>query len=155
MNASSMDAAAKQRVKDAFVASARAELEALQENAQVEEDSSRLDQDSSFSIDDLSQADEAADLSDRFQQSREYQSQRLAALENLDVAPTGTVTPGAIVGFDGNRFLVGAVSSGIECDGTKYAGISGEAPIFAEINGLTIGDTFTFRDREHRIDFLA
>lgn len=155
MSETTMDAAAKQRVKDALVARARAEFEASQAQVAAEEGAAIVDQDASYAVDDLSQSDEAGDLTALFEGAAARQKANLAAIEVLDVAPTDIVKPGAIVGFGGDRYLVGVVADSLEVDGVSYEGISTDSPIYAAIEGLHAGESFTFRDASREIDFLA
>lgn len=55
-----MNGIAKQRIKDALVARARTQAEASRESIEDHESAAEVDQDSSLSVDDLSQADAAA-----------------------------------------------------------------------------------------------
>lgn len=155
MTEQTMDEAAKERVKATLVERARAELAALLETVQEDDSASQLDQDDSFSVDDQSQADEAGDLSGLFQRQREQRQEDVERIEQLDVSPKSSVEPGAIVGFDGSRYLVGVVAVDFDCDGVTYQGISADSPIFEVLEGVALGDTFTFRERTHTIDFLA
>lgn len=155
MTDSRMDVSAKQRVKDALVARARAELEASEAQVSSEEAAATVDQDSSYSVDDLSQSDEAGDMTALFEGAAARQKANLTAIEALDVAPTDAVGPGAIVGFDGARYLVGVVADSFEVDDVSYEGIWTDSPIYSTIEGLHRGDSFDFRDSSHEIDFLA
>ena len=65
------------------------------------------------------------------------------------------MAPGALVGFDGERYVVGVVAEAFECDGVTYEGLSSDSPIYASLKGLGLGDTFSFGSREHHVDFLA
>lgn len=150
-----MDADAKAEVKKALLAAARAQLRASEGGADAEESAAELDQDSSFSVDDQSQADEAGAVTRLFEAVSDRQQDDVVAIETLDVAPTDVVRPGAIVGFGGARYVVGVVSTAVRCGGESYEGLSTDSPIYAEIEGLHLGDSFTFRDTKQTIDFLA
>ena len=155
MSETTMDAAAKGRVKDALVASARAQLQASEGQVSSEEAAATVDQDSSYAVDDLSKSDEAGDMSALFEGAAARQKANVDAIQALDVAPRDTVGPGAIVGFGGARYLVGVVADSFEVDGVSYEGISTDSPIYPAIEGLRAGDSFTFRDASQSIDFLA
>lgn len=155
MSETTMDAGAKQRVKDALVAQARAELEASEAQVSSEEAAATLDQHSSYAVDDLSQSDEAGDMSALFTEAAARQQANLSAIEALDVSPTDIVKPGAIVGFGGARYLVGVVADSFEVDGVSYEGISTGSPICDALAGLRLGDSFELRGASQRIDFLA
>jgi hypothetical protein len=150
-----MDSVAKQRVKDALLAQVEAELQASRASVAREDSAAKLDADSSYSVDDQSQADEAGDLGGLFEGIEERQAGTLGRIADLDFGPKTEVSPGAIVGFDGDRYVVGVVAAAFECDGITYEGISPDSPIYATLKGLQPGDTFTFDAREHRIDTVA
>jgi len=150
-----MDDAAKQRVKAALLSQAKAALEALSGQVGHDRAATRFADGDSYTVDDLSQADEADDLGGLFEQSLARQRAAVQAIQDLDFTPTDTVRPGAVVGFDGSRYVVGVVSDEFEVDGTTYEGISADSPIHALIAGLHLGDEFTFNGQAHRIEFIA
>ena len=150
-----MNTVDKSRVKDALLRQVEADLLAARGDVARKDAAAKLDQDSSFSVDDQSQAAEAGDL-DELLEGRE---QRLAGIRNqiekLDFGPRDEVGPGAIIGFDGDRYVVGVVAAAFESDGATYEGIAADAPIYAAIEGLHAGDTFSFAGHDHRIDFVS
>lgn len=150
-----MDHQAKEQVKATLLERLRRDLAASQANLRTLHDAAEVDPDSSSSVDDLSQSDSSGDLTGIFEKSTAAQESEVARVEALDFGPKDTITPGAIVGFDGSRFVVGVVADEFDCDGTTYEGISADAPIFDAIYGLRVGDQFSFRGREHTIDFVA
>ena len=145
----------KSRVKDALLAQVDAELRAAQGDVAREDSAAKLDQDSSFSVDDQSQAYEAGDLGGLFEGREQRQAGVRSQIEKLDFGPRSEVGPGAIIGFDGDRYVVGVVAASFECDGATYEGIAADAPIYAAIEGLQTGDTFSFAGHDHRIDFVS
>ncbi|MFI5694274.1 hypothetical protein ACIA58_20665 [Kribbella sp. NPDC051586] len=145
----------KSRVKDALVRQVEADVRAAQGNVAQEDSAAKLDQDSSFSVDDQSQAAEAGDLGGLLEGREQRQAGILSAIEKLDFGPRSEVGPGAIIGFDGDRYVVGVVAAAFECDGATYEGISADAPIYAAIEGLHAGDAFSFAGRDHQIDFVS
>lgn len=150
-----MDTAAKQRVRDALIEHARAELRALTDEVAAERRGGQLDHSTSHEVDDTSHSYEAGDLEGLFDDSEDRARETLSAAEKLDFAPTDRVGPGAIVAFGGNRYVAGVPSGPFECDGTGYEGISIDAPIYVPIEGLRVGDTFSYGGQEHRIDLVA
>ena len=72
----------------------------------------------------------------------------LNILEQIDFSLTDVVRPGAIVGIDGHRDVVGISGEPFEVDGVTYETISTEAPLYAAIEGLRLGDTYEFRGQE-------
>ena len=150
-----MDSVAKQRVKDALIAHAEAELRSSRAGAAEHESAAQLAPDVADSVGDLSQSAEAADLGGLLNDVEDRQKTTLTRIENLDVGVKTAVAPGAFVGFDGARYVVGVVAAAFECDGATYEGLSSDSLIYSSLKGLQLGDTFTFAGQEHRIDFLA
>jgi len=150
-----MDADAKQRVKDALIAQAEAGLQSSQASVAEHDSAAMLDSDVADSVDDLSQSGEAADLGGLLDDVEDRQKRILAQIKGLDFGDKSAVSPGALVGFDGDRYVVGVVAEAFECDGVTYEGLSADSPIYASLKGLGLGDTFSFGGREHRVDFLA
>ncbi|MFV0460821.1 MAG: hypothetical protein ACK5MT_18855 [Actinomycetales bacterium] len=155
MTSTTMDATAKQRVKAALLAQLRTGISSTEHTVRSEQAASDPVPDESYSVDDQSQAYEAGDLTALFEREAAGQQDELERVEALDFALTERVGPGAIVGFGGARYVVAAVSAPFDSDGVSYQGISTDAPIYQAIAGLGVSDRFTFRDREHSIDFLA
>ncbi|MFC6159602.1 hypothetical protein [Kribbella jiaozuonensis] len=150
-----MNAVDKGRVKDALLRQVEADLRAAQGDVAREDSAAKLDQDSSFSVDDQSQASQAGDLGGLFEGREQRQVGIRSQIEKLDFSPRSEVGPGAIIGFDGDRYVVGVVAAAFECDGATYEGIAADAPIYAAIEGLHAGDTFTFAGHEHKLDFVS
>lgn len=150
-----MDEVAKQRVKDALIVQAETELRLSRASAAGQDSAAELDPDSSYSVDDQSQSDEAGELGGLFEGIEDRQEGVLAQLKDLDFGLKTVVGPGAFVGFGGARYIVGVVAAAIASDGVTYEGISSDSPIYASLIGLRVGDTFTFDGHEHRVDFLA
>ncbi|MER7250598.1 hypothetical protein [Kribbella sp. NPDC000426] len=150
-----MNAVDKGRVKDALLRQVEAELQAARSDVARKDSAAKLDQDSSFSVDDQSQAAEAGDLGGLLESREQRQAAIRNQLEKLDFGPRSEVAPGAIIGFDGDRYVVGVVAAAFECDGATYEGIAADAPIYPAIEGLHAGDTFSFAGHDHRIDFVS
>jgi hypothetical protein len=150
-----MDGKAKLRVKEALVAHLEAHLHATDAAVGREDSAARLDPDSSFSVDDQSQSDEAGDLGGLYEHVAERQHSTVAHAESIDFAPTSDIQPGAIVVLDDNHYVVGVVSSPFECEGVTYEGMTTDAPLYDALKGLHTGDTFTFAATEHRIDSVS
>ncbi len=150
-----MDSKAKQRVKDALVAHLEAHLRATDAAVGREDAAAMLDPDSSFSVDDQSQSDEAGDLGGLFQDVGKRQHSTVALAEQLDFGPADEVRPGAIVVLDDNHYVVGVVSSSFESDGVTYEGMTTDAPLYDAMKGLRAGDTFTFDATEHQISAVS
>lgn len=155
MSHQSMTAAAKQQVKDALISAARAALSSSDENMQTLLSAAEVDQDSSSSVDDLSQADSSRDLTTLFGETAADQRAGLRRIEELDFGPKDRVEPGAIIGFGGRHYVVGVVAEAFDCGGITYEGVSSDSPIYATIKGRREGDTFAFRGQHQRLDVVG
>ena len=147
-----MDGTAKLRVKDALVAHLEEHLRATDAAMGREDSAARLDPDSTFSVDDQSQSDAAADLGGLYERVGERQHSAVARAQSLDFDPATEVGPGAIVVLDDDHYVVGVVSSPFDCDGVTYEGMTTDAPLYSAIKGLRAGDSFTFDATEHHVD---
>lgn len=150
------DEATKSRIHDALVAHLRAGMEALDTTAGFERRTGELGQeDVTLESDDISQSDEAGDLEGLLEDSANRQARALAEVGRLDFSVTDVVRPGAIVGLDGRRYVVGVASSPFESDGVIYEGISLDSPIYAHLQNRRAGEIASFAGMDHRIDFVA
>lgn len=145
----------KTRIKDAFLAQAKSEQAGTAESIADEHQAAEPDTTDPYTEGDQSQADEAGDLVGIFEKVQATQDADVATIADLDVSPTDTVRPGALVEFDGGHYLVGIVGPAVEVDGVSYEGLSGDSPLYAVLSGKRAGDTFSFRDKEHTLDSVS
>lgn len=155
MNQASMGLQDKLRLKEALISHAGDAVTAVQQSVSEEDSAAVLDQTSSYSLDDQSQSDEAGAMASIFAESVAAAQDQLATIEALDMAPRDRVEPGAVVGFGGQRYVVGVVTDAVSCDGVDYEGISTESAMYAAIQGRQLGDAFDFRGQHLSIEFLA
>lgn len=149
------DADTKRRVVDTLTEHVRQELAAAQAKVEAEQAASELDPEDVVRADDQSQADDAGDLKPLFERSASRQQEILDAIERLDFSATEVARPGAVIGFDGDRYVLGVVADAFEVDGIVYEGIAADAPVAAAVDGLRAGDSFTVGTRTVRIDFVS
>jgi transcription elongation GreA/GreB family factor len=155
MSDTTFDEATKHRVRDAMAQLAREELEATRDTLASQQEAAEIDQDEPVGSDETSQSDTAGEMHGLLEEALERQEAGLAAIEALDVSAADVARVGAIVGFGGQRYLVGVVSGEVEVDGATYEGISADSPAFGAIEGLRAGETFTVNDREQRIEIVG
>lgn len=63
-----------------------------------------------------------------------------------------TIRPGSVVETEDNYYYISVPLGEVHMDsGSKVYAISTEAPIYKSLEGLKEGDTFNFKDKEHRI----
>ncbi|HVK29722.1 MAG TPA: hypothetical protein VM575_15385 [Nocardioides sp.] len=145
----------KQRIRIALRDRAEQEFRASRQAAAAQAGAARLDEDASHSVDDLSQSDEAGELSGLQDDAVARQARELAELDELDLAPREVAGPGAVVAFGGDHYLVGVVAAELEVDGVVIEGIAADAPVAAAIAGKRAGETFTVDGRELRLDLVV
>lgn len=150
-----MDAATKKQVHEDLLAHLRRELPASSQASDEHQDASELDQDVTFSSDDQSQSDAAGVMSGLLDDAAIRAAQNVEAAEALDMAPTKTVGPGAIVAVDGVHYVVGVVTDAFESGGASYEGMSTDSPVYQAIEGLEEGAEFTFNDKTQRLELVA
>jgi len=150
-----LDAAAKQRVKDALKAHISAQVGASEAAKSTERSGAELDRESSYTSDDLSQSDAAGELHGLLEAAEEKQRADLASIDELDVSAKDAVEPGAILAFGGDHYVFGVVADAFDSDGVTYEGISADSPVGKVIAGLRSGDTFSFNGQEHRLDLVC
>jgi hypothetical protein len=149
-----MDEVDKQHVRDALIEQADAEVRALADQLGSERGAAELDPSDSHEVDDLSQSDEAGDLAGLSSDTIAARRRQRGTLEAMDFGPTDEVRPGAIIGLDGQHYVVGVVAAPFECGGVTYEGIAEDSPLYASIAGRRGGDSFTFRDVLRSLDFV-
>lgn len=147
-----MSTATKDQIKDAFLAQAKSEQAGTAETISDEHRAAEPDPTTSYTEGDQAQADEAGDLVGIFEKVEATQDADVDAISALDVRPTDTVGPGALVSFDGGHYLVGVAAPAVEVDGVTYEGMSSDSPLYAVLSGKRAGDTFSFRDRDFTLD---
>lgn len=112
----------------------------------------RLDDREGHDNSDIAESRESADLAAAFDGPVHTHQAKIDALEALDFALADHVRPGAVVSFNKRHFVVAVATSAFDCEGRSYMGISTQSPIFAAIDGLAEGDSFTFNGRKTRLD---
>lgn len=153
--ATTVDAAAKQAVKDALIARVEQALAVTSDLAEVENDAAEVVTEDTTSIDDGYQAEQAADMSELLDDAAERRAADLEELRALDVSSTDEVRPGAAVEVGGVHYLVGVVAEDIDVDGTTWAGLSVESPLYEALQGAKVGDEVTVNNRTQKVTLIA
>ncbi|QNF33030.1 hypothetical protein HUW51_09895 [Adhaeribacter swui] len=110
---------------------------------------------------------QGAGIEDKFESFREAcQIQRDMFAKQMDEAITGLailkrivatkenkiITLGSVVHTNSQKYFVSASVGEINLNGEKYYAISTMSPIFKAMADKTSGDTFTFRDKQYKIE---
>lgn len=149
-------AADKKRIHQAFLDWADRAVEQTEQVAGGDEEAAEVVQDDAHSVDDTWQKDQAADMESLLDDTATLREEKADSLADLDVSPTDVVRPGAVVEVAGQRYLVGVVAADeVDVDGTSYAGLSTDSPLYEAIQGLRAGDEFTFRDERQVVALVG
>ncbi|MEI2779214.1 MAG: hypothetical protein V9G19_25280 [Tetrasphaera sp.] len=109
----------------------------------------------SYSVDDISQRDSAGDIHALLEEHDDAQRALIVAARALDVSATDVVGPGAVIVLDGERYVVGVASDEFRSEAIPYAGISLDAPLYAELAGRRAGERVSFRGHTSTIDAVC
>jgi uncharacterized LabA/DUF88 family protein len=142
----------KEAVRRAMRAAASRAVGATTTYIASDHQAAELDPATEYSIDDLSQSDDEGEFVGLGERVESGEIDLLAAIDALDLAPKDAVGPGAIVSFDGDRYVVGVAMSEFTSDDVAYTGLAADAPLYPSIVGLRAGDRFTFRGVDHVVD---
>lgn len=143
---------AKQTLKEDLIAHLREGSAAAQDDPEVSNAELQVDDDEPHDPGDQAQAAEASERVAATERAAARTARELEETEALDFSATDRVGPGAVVTFGGASYVVGVVSDPFESGGVTYEGISTNSPVYAAIEGLHAGDTFTVGGREQRLD---
>lgn len=141
----------KMQIRQDLVAHLRAGLVADEKDAESLRSAALVNEEDSYRTDDVSHEDQAGDIHGLIEDVDEKQDELADQAEKLDMSPTDTVRPGAVIEMDGAHYVVGVASSAFVSGGVEYAGISTETPVYPTLEGKRAGDTFSFADGEHTI----
>ena len=145
-------AALKRAIHDKMLALEEAELATAVEHYERFLADSQLSGREQHDNSEIAEARENADLAAAFDHPVHTHQAKISAIEATDFSETDTVRPGAVVGFNGKRFVVAVSTVRFECEGQTYMGISTQSPIYKAMDGLQAGDSFTFNGREIELD---
>lgn len=150
-----IDQATKDRLLDALADAVRSRLEANEAIVAEERSAAELGDGTTHSVDDLSQSDEEGELSGLHAAAADDLRAALAAATTLDRGPADTVAPGALIGLDGDGYVVGVATPEFEFEGRSWSGLATDAPIYAALAGLAAGDSVEFRGHTSTVDWIA
>lgn len=142
----------KTQIKTDLLAHLSGEDRATDRQVEVTEAAAQPIDQGAHTTDDLSQADAAGDLNRMFEQIDATQQARIDAAKALDMSPTSTVAPGAVVVLDGSSYVVGVPTDQFTSGGVSYAGISTDAPLYEQLKGRSAGESVTFNGTTSTID---
>lgn len=109
------------------------------------------DNDTSQSQGDNSKA-ERTDVLNTYEKELVFLKNEMTYLENLDWKGNNEVAePGAVVVTDKITFFICVSIEDVEVDGQTVYGISAKAPLFGQMRGLKVGDSFEYNKAKYQI----
>ncbi len=142
----------KRLVRETMLSLQRHELESAKEKYFEYVANARLDRSEPIENDEQAQAEIASDLSEALDDTVHNYSDKLSKLQTIDFGPKVKVEEGAIVKLGGRHFVISVSTGKFSCDGNEVMGISTQAPIYAVMEDMRIGDSFTFRGMKFVIE---
>jgi hypothetical protein len=142
----------KRLVRETMLSLQRHELESAKEKYFEYVANARLDRSEPIENDEQAQAEIASDLSEALDDTVHNYSDKLSKLQTIDFGPKVKVEEGAIVKLGGRHFVISVSRGKFSCDGNEVMGISTQAPIYAVMEDMRIGDSFTFRGMKFVIE---
>lgn len=110
-----------------------------------------LDEADTKDMEDLSHQEEAHDMQLKIRQHLIELEADWHFLKGLALAANDSVEVGSLVKTDHHAFFIAVACHAIDVEGEKVVGISSKAPIFAQMQGKKVGDSFTFNETSYKI----
>lgn len=128
------------------------QLQASREAYSTYLENARLDRTESLDSQDLSQAVQSGRYAEAFDAPIHNHERAIEQIEALDFGTVDVVGPGAVVLWNGQNFVIVALTQEFECQGQTFMGISCDAPITAALLGKSAGDAFEVNGISQVID---
>jgi len=116
--------------------------------------SAKIDRSEPVEAGEAAMAESASDLAEAFDQPVHTNTEKLDKLASIDFGPKIKVEEGAVVQLNGRYFVIAVPTAQFVCEGESIMGISTDAPIYQDMEGLSAGDKFSFGEQEFRIEQL-
>ena len=145
----------KEKLRDAMLALEEAELASAREQYEAFLADSRMAVNEPHERDEVAAARTAADLAHGFDGPIHDHEVKIAALEAMDFSAKDTAEAGAVVTLGDRTFVLAVGTGAFEVNGTRYMGVSLDAPIAKAMAGLNAGESFEFNGRQITIDAVA
>ena len=145
----------KERLRAAMLALEEAELAHAREAYEEYLREAKLDRTEPVESGDQAQAEAAGELAAALDHPVHDHAEKLARLQEIDFGPKQSVAEGAAITVAGRNFVVAVSTTKFTCDGIDFMGISPQAPLYAALEGLGVGDVAEFNGRALEIEAVA
>ncbi|MGZ5188049.1 MAG: hypothetical protein ACXWB5_01290 [Kaistella sp.] len=130
-------------------------VESLQQSVNQYKTASDMDEESTHDPEDFSHQTEAKDMQLRFEKMLAEAEENLNFLNSEQNAAHETIEKGSVIETDQSYLFVGISVPVFKIEGKDVISFSEEAPVFEEIKGRAIGDSFKIGDNSHVIQSIA
>jgi hypothetical protein len=126
-------------------------IEELREKIEAAHSMVDIDESDTIDPEDLSHQTESAELKHLFDQQMIKAEGELESLKRIDFSKKDIAIPGAVVSTESFHFLLGYAAIPFEFEGKRIVGVSVDSPIYPEIRGKKVGDTFSYSNTSYTI----
>ncbi|WP_300596354.1 hypothetical protein [Niabella sp.] len=130
----------KKEILDAILKALEKDTAGVKQEIDTQESNAVIDTEATADLDALSQRDQATDIYNLLQQPEETAAGTIATVKRYRELSRGDAGPGALVETTEYFFLVGVALPPLEVNGKKIAGITTDAPAYANLEGKRKGD---------------
>lgn len=105
-------------------------------------------------LDDRSHQSQSADISKQLDHSVHNHEAHLETIKSISFEPKTMVEPGAIISVNGRCMIVAVSKPPFRIGDRDFIGVSTDAPIYKEMKGKKVGDSFMFNDQKFTIEII-
>lgn len=130
-------------------------IASLQQSVNQYKTASDMDEESTHDPEDFSHQTEAKDMQLRFEKMLAEAEENLNFLKTEENANHETVEKGCVIETDQSYLFVGISVPVFKIDGKDVISFSEEAPVFSEVSGKSVGDSFKIGNDDHVIKSIG
>ncbi len=130
----------KKEILDAILKALENETAGIEQEIDTQESNAAIDTEATADLDTISQRDQATDIYNLLQQPKDTAENTAAMVKQYRELSRSDAGPGALVETTEYFFLVGVALPPLEINGKKVAGITTDAPAYANLEGKRKGD---------------
>lgn len=124
----------------------------LKEELKVKDSLANLDEDNTLDPEDFSNQTESREMKLLLQKQLEKTKFDYEKVKNMDFSEKSEAGIGALVTTDMFNFILGVATTPFLFGNLQVVGVSTEAPIYRNLHGKKIGDSFQFSGNQYNIN---
>ncbi|SDD56415.1 hypothetical protein [Niabella drilacis] len=141
----------KKEILDVILKTLEKDATGVEQEISTQDTNAGIDTEATTDLDAISQRDQATDIYNLLQQPKETAANTVAIVKKYRDLLRNDVGPGALVETTEHFFLVGVVLPPLEINGKKVAGITTDAPAYANLEGKKKGDEVHLGEADYLI----